>query len=88
MARLIDADDLIEIAEDILSRQNHKQVTIPSWLEKAINNTPTAYNVEKVAAELESKKSIIQIVDIETNQLINLISLDKAIDIVKRGGAE
>lgn len=87
MGRLIDADDLIEklkrasIFEKITNAEDKNVFAI-------IDDMPTAYDVEKVVAELESKKSIIQIVNIETNQLIKLISLDKAIDIVKAGGVE
>ena len=50
----------------------------------AIDNTPTAYDVEKVVAELEEETEIIK----EYEQYHYAVRLDKAIDIVKRGGAE
>lgn len=87
MGRLIDADVLIKEIRQHMVKINslfEEEKTVVEIIEEQ----PTAYDVEKVAAELESKKSIIQIVDTETNQFINLISLDKAIDIVKRGGVE
>ena len=45
---------------------------------------PTAYDVEKVVAELEADTEIIK----EYERYHDAVILDKAIDIVKRGGVE
>ena len=63
----------------------------------AIDNTPIAYDVEKVVAELEEERKIAEK---EMEECIfkalpyhnstegKVIGIKKAIDIVKRGGAE
>lgn len=53
--RLIDADDLIERIEDVLSRREHRQAEVPSWLQKIIDELPTAFDVDKVVECLEEK---------------------------------
>ena len=59
-----------------------------STFETAINNQPTAYDVDKVVAEL--KKSKVSNVDLydENNESWNddIVSFDTAIEIVRKGG--
>lgn len=71
MGRLIDADDLIEeLGKREYSREKHDFKIL-------IEKQPTAYDVEKVLAELEK-------LDRKTFR----ISPKDAIDIVKAGGVE
>ena len=53
-------------------------------LQKVVENQPTAYNVEKVVAELE------QLEDKDTREvyMTQHIVLDEAIEIVRNGGKE
>ena len=93
MARLIDADDLIERIEDVLSRREHRQAEVPSWLQKIIDELPTAYNVDKVVEEMESlridKSNYFGVLNVvaekydRANEMLN-----DAIDIVRKGGVE
>ena len=86
MGRLIDADKLIEaIRKSTCQWPEHlwKQVVCD-----VINNQPTAYDVEKVVAELEDKYN-----DIPYQHEMNYKDgcadgLLKAIEIVQKGGVE
>lgn len=82
MARLIDADDLIERIEDVLSRREHRQAEVPSWLQKIIDELPTAYDVEKVVGELDKIPCVVD--------QWNKVYLDKndVIAKVRKGGVE
>lgn len=82
MARLIDADDLIERIEDVLSRREHRQAEVPSWLQKIIDELTIAYDVERVVGELE------ELEDTDTREIYlrHHIDCDDAIYIVRKGG--
>ena len=96
MARLIDADDLIERIEDVLSRREHRQVEVPSWLQKIIDELPTAYDVDKVVGELHefSLNTIPYCNEMLREDLCDdsndcdYCKLQHAIDIVRKGGVE
>lgn len=72
MARLIDADKL----KVYLQKYLHYEHAIP-W----VDAQPTAYDVEKVVAELEEES-------FPTHENYSAIWFDKAIDIVRKGGVE
>lgn len=72
MGRLIDADALI------------KEYPQASGLKLVIENVPTAYDVEKVMAELEETKVNTDTVESRHHNMI----IDICADIVKRGGVE
>lgn len=78
MGRLIDEDVLL--ARISLNYNNHQNISAGA-MKDIINTTPTAYDVEKVVAELE----VLQCVNpfLTTTEYKH-----KAIDIVKRGGVE
>ena len=92
--RLIDADKLIAEWNDMGISMN------PDVFEKdvdyLINNQPTAYDVDKVVAELEkSKKSIVgkynhatPMKEMPSYKIVFNEGIDKAIEIVKNGGVE
>ena len=83
MGRLIDADELIKALE-----KHYEQITmtnvpnsIPEFycqMEKLIDTQPTAYDVEKVVAELEE------------NYYKNggMLIIDEVIEIVRKGGID
>lgn len=75
--RLIDADALIEEAREL-------HIDDFMLVMAMANKQPTAYDVEKVVAELEKEKEIVK----EYEEYHCSVRLDKAIDIVKRGGIE
>lgn len=81
MGRLIDADKLNVYLQEYL----HYGHAIP-W----VDAQPTAYDVEKVVEELESKRDHRELIndygDVIGVLNIDTIKIDKAIDIVKRGG--
>lgn len=91
--RLIDADELIERIDteisnaiergDIFDYMEDDRCHLIAWLQ----TTPTAYDVDKVVEELENEKTkrndTITLCEAELNGI-----MDKAIDIVKRGGVD
>ena len=85
MGRLIDADAFIEYV-------NRRFDLCSDELRMMIEEQPTAYDVEKVVAELESKRDYRELTnyygDVIGVRNIDTIKIDKAIDIVKRGGVE
>lgn len=78
MARLIDADKLKVYLKEYL----HYEHAIP-W----VDAQPTAYDVEKVVAELEDAKFLMP-PENDNHYADNGLFLEDAIDIVKRGGVE
>ncbi len=98
MSRLIDADALIE---EIKSLQvfvtglragkgilNEYAKQYRESLLRIVDEQPTAYDVEKVVAELEKEKGKVFIDGKEMYQENYFIDIDRAIGMVKRGGAE
>jgi hypothetical protein len=80
MGRLIDADALIENMWKIVPSTDYYEFA--SQICNAIRNQQTAYDVEKVVAELEKAECHI------IGQHYFEDGIAKAIDIVKRGGVE
>lgn len=80
MGRLIDEDVLL--ARISLNYNNHQNISAGA-MKDIINTTPTAYDKEKVVAELEEEKKYCSYHPHTRDEAIN-----KAIDIVKRGGVE
>jgi hypothetical protein len=85
--RLIDADVLkLELRryqiESLIEHSEEKNVF------DVINEQPTAYDREKVMAELEEEKRKVFIDGKEMYQENYFIDIDRAIGMVKRGGAE
>lgn len=79
MGRLIDADALkgCKILQPYIGCHTGK-----AWIrEIELDDIPTAYDVEEVVAELEEEGYLISV-----NDGSKCIKVDKAIDIVKRGG--
>lgn len=83
--RLIDADELR------WAIRNNASKSVPIWVYQTIDNAPTAYDVDKVVAQLEDRKSLmletfkISESDIDRGRIYGM---DKAIEIVKAGGAD
>ena len=78
IGRLIDADALIEEAKEM-------HVDDFMLVFGMVNKQPTAYDVEKVVAELENKKgTYFDGLKCEGT----MMKINEAIDIVKRGGVE
>lgn len=53
------------------------------FIVELIQNQPTAYDVEKVVGELERNRSVF-----EKQNVLPLVNMDYAVDVVKRGGVE
>lgn len=97
--RLIDADELIRCMD---KRYNEKKDIVPNNLaegfaqmERLIKEQPTAYDVDKVVAQLEELKSQVpvnrildDIIKDKPKELGQLIAYNKAIEIVKAGGID
>jgi len=91
MGRLIDEDALIEAMKKTEEEYENME-SCPNWFTalRVIKEQPTAYDVEKVVAELERWSTEAEIIlpiskdTIETK----VIASGNAIDIVKRGGVE
>ena len=86
MGRLIDADELLQ---DI--RENMPNYEVKGEFLNYVNEQPTAYEVEKVVAELEEwtfETDVTMPFDKTIMKNQKLIASGNAIDIVRRGGVE
>ena len=97
MGRLIDADALIAYMEEKADETKQLDNIIVAVVCGAVYEQPTAYDVEKVVAELEQQvnqynRRARELVDKDTEAGIHnkgkACSYEHAIDIVKRGGVE
>ena len=89
MGRLIDADALIETMKKV-ETEYEEAMTCPSWWTaySVISEQPTAYDVEKVVAELEKESDFFGGEPMGSLQKAYYCKgVEKAIDIV-RGGVE
>ena len=85
MGRLVDIDEVIRIAENTFPQEDVRKIM---WV---LCHTPTAYNVEKVVAELIQfglNSMDKQIYDSDTYYDGVSVAIRKACNIVKRGGVE
>ena len=94
MSRMIEEDALIKelLTENQRCVTSTGQELTMNMIVSFINNQPTAYDVEKVVAELESKRHCRELTnyygDVIGVRNIDTIKIDKAIDIVRKGGVE
>ena len=86
MGRLIDADAFKNVNLETLLCFNGTPYVKVSEMFQLINNQPTAYDKEKVVADLEEAKGEIALNEDDLN--IYCGALDDAIDIVRKGGVE
>lgn len=96
--RLIDADVLIEILKNPTTFETKLEVTLQDF-ENLVEDMPTAYDVEKVVAELEEEKEIScadftkyvneynPCLDDEYDDFFHK-GLERAIAIIGKGGVE
>ena len=75
MSRLIDVDKLLE------ELREYHPLSLSNGILSDIEYFPTAYDIDRVIEQLEENYSC----DVGN---LKMISLDKAIEIVKRGGVE
>ena len=86
--RLIDADALIEeLEEKMFNSQSMCPVIKITDVMSLIDEQPTAYDVEKVVAELDESSFLME-PRAEGHYADNGVFLDEAIKIVRKGGAE
>ena len=79
MGRLVDIDEVIRIAENTFPQEDVRKIM---WV---LCHTPTAYDVEKVVAELEDlEEDFCQCFEKCEEQCF----IQRVTDIVKRGGVE
>ena len=83
MGRLIDEDVLL--ARISLNYNNHQNITAGA-MKDIINTTPTAFDIEKVVAELEKATKYVTIDGKSTG--LEALHPIQAIDIVQKGGVE
>lgn len=97
MGRLIDADHLLFILNSVieLRKKSQRNTSDLDMMVDCVNDEPTAYDSEKVVKQLEKLKSLVpvnrvldDIVNEKPKELGMLIAYEKAIEIVKGGGAE
>jgi hypothetical protein len=93
MSRLVDIDEVIRVAENTFPQEDVRKIM---WI---LCHTPTAYDVEKVVAELEEMikpkqfyfckyaKGGCKYIDDDKKDCMECV-VEHAIEIVKRGGAE
>lgn len=90
MGRLIDAGFVLDnLSGRLESMKDYDAV------KDVINNMPTAYDTDKVVEQLEKLKSLVpvnrildDIINDKPKELGMLIAYEKAIEIVKGGGAD
>lgn len=78
--RLIDADKLIN------SLRGNILIDVTPWLEEAIEEQPTAYDVEAVVKRLEEARFILTFEDSNPMDEGWNNAIDRAIEIVQKGG--
>jgi hypothetical protein len=92
--RLIDADDLIEAMKKT-EEEYEDAMTCPSWWSayNVIKEQPTAYEAEKVVADLQTLKTKYkQLQRVTEDKFVvhelemRCLQIDKDIEIVKAGG--
>ena len=92
--RLIDADEFILHLNDFMLQQSPidiqdiESIKVSEVIKdciKAVDEQPTAYDVDKVVEELEEYSNADEA---ECHGTIPVIELDDAIEIVKRGGID
>ena len=97
MGRLIDADELISILgfENTQEERDENVWKIIIIALEGIDRIPTAYDPDKVVEQLEKLKSLVpvnrvldDIVNDKPKELGMFIAYEKAIEIVKAGGAD
>lgn len=84
MGRLIDADTVIKAVDR--HTKDETEVVLNDDITCILEEVPTAYDVEKVVAELGKAESVKNFGSRNSGNL--LIPLKDAIDIVKGGGIE
>lgn len=85
MGRLVDIDEVIKVAENTFPQEDVRKIM---WV---LCHTPTAYDKEKVVAELIQfglNSMDKQIYDSDTYYDGVSVAIRKACNIVKRGGVE
>lgn len=84
MGDLISRRKMIELVNNHINEIEDKDVkeVYESFI-NFINRQPTAYDVEKVVAELERNRSVF-----EKQNVLPLVNMDYAVKVVKRGGVE
>lgn len=90
MSRLIDADALMEELHHMIDGDSNLRKDYEYMgMDDCIRSMPTAFDTEKVVAELEesSRPEIADDMDAFGDIPSIVVSLNTAIDIVKRGGA-
>ena len=96
MARLIDADKLLETLQDLEPHCENKDYeygmlkTMRYYIPKIINDEPTVFDVDKVVEQLEEirVKKTCNKEKCDTKELCRICVVDDAIEIVKAGGKD
>lgn len=98
MGRLIDADALIEEMkkEQESGKYDENTIIVSDCFIRILNGQPTAYDVEKVVAELEEHLLVVEMEDehiisesnVEEYFELDVVAMSDAIDIVRRGGVD
>jgi len=84
MGRLVDIDAVIKAVDR--HTKDESEVVLDNDITCILEEVPTAYDVEKVVAELEEES--YSTTDIVCGGRFDAIRLNSAIGIVKRGGVE
>lgn len=88
MSDLISRSALIEKTNDYISHtdERNSEHYVCKRIKKIIEDAPTAYDLDKVVRELE--EYIPQEIEMSHERYLQYLALDKAIEIVKRGGVK
>lgn len=85
MGRLIDADSIIEVLDRAKENcTDLRDIAIILRMQGIIDAQPTAYDVEKVVEQLEKLKQNF----VSNAQMLSANQIEKAIEIVRKGGVE
>lgn len=82
MGRLIEESSVIEVAENFTFTDENERRKYLDFVRYCVKNSKTAYDIEKVVAELEEASTMDDLDD------AFYIREYKAIDIVRKGGVE
>lgn len=86
MSRLIDADKLIKELHEALDGSGYDEDYKDMGIDDFIMSQPTAYDAEKVVAELPTYEFGVSLLN--TEKYVKLSDLKKKIDAIRKGGVE
>lgn len=85
--RLIDADNIYNVGDFVILHEDGNAYVPLADLCKIIDIQPTAYDIDKVVEQLDKASERYECEE-QGRELVEMVDLSEAIEIVKAGGKE